>query len=86
MGNSYFEIDAICKGVQRRYESFLGLTSVITKETADIARRLGMRNVEIQKWLDARQSKGAGLSLTGVCVTEVSNQEPEHQPSERIRP
>lgn len=48
------EMNAIACGVEARYNLFIGYSNIVTKETADIARHLGIPEKEIQSWAAAR--------------------------------
>lgn len=65
MGSSFSEMNAICQGVQKRYESALALRAVITKETVEIARRLGVPSEDIQKWVETTSSESARRFFPG---------------------
>ena len=51
---SYKEISAIARGVQTRYDLSLGQAKLITRETAQLARQLGLPERMIQRWVEAR--------------------------------
>ena len=50
----YKELDAIAAGVQARHDLVLGHSKIITKETAEIARQLGLAEGIIQRWVKGR--------------------------------
>ena len=51
---SHKEMDAIASGVQARHDLILGHSKIITQETAEIARQLGLPEGIIQSWVKAR--------------------------------
>lgn len=63
LDNSFLDMDAIFEGVQRRYELLLRLNLVMTRETVEIARRLGIDNQKIQKWLNARNTGSLSIPV-----------------------
>ncbi len=67
------DMDAIAHGVEAKPDPFSTFSGVVTKRTTEIARQLGIAEVEIQRWvaakteLDARKNK----------ISEVSPDNPE---------
>ena len=52
-------IDAIARGVEARLDSFLGYSKIVTQESIDIARQLGIAEEEIQRWAAMRAGRDA---------------------------
>ena len=48
------EMDAIACGVEANLELFIGQSRIVTERTVDLARRLGIPEVEIQEWVAAK--------------------------------
>jgi len=48
------QMDAIAFGVEARFDSLFGYSKIVTQETIDIARQLGMAEEEIQEWAAAK--------------------------------
>ncbi len=76
-------MDAIFQGVHTRYDSLLGLTRITTEETVKIARRLGIPNDEIEKWMEVKRK----LYLEGEpkCCKAGSNRFSSNRSSGTIR-
>ena len=49
-GKSFSEMDAIAKGVEVLLDPFLGYSRMVTQKTADMGRRLGINEEQIQQW------------------------------------
>ena len=50
ISKSSTEMNAIARGVEARLDSLLGYSKIVTQETIDIARQLGIAEEEIQEW------------------------------------
>ena len=50
VSKSFKELNAIARGVEKRFDLLLGLSKVVTEKTIDIGRRLGIPEKEIQRW------------------------------------
>jgi hypothetical protein len=50
-------MEAIAWGVQARFEESTGYSKKVTDETINIARSLGLSNVEIERWVNNRQNR-----------------------------
>ena len=48
------ELDAIALGVEARIDQLTGYSRQVIEKTADIARRMGLSEKEIQRWIDIR--------------------------------
>jgi len=55
-GESCSRMNAIAYGVEARLNSFIGYSKIVTEETSDVARNLGIPDKEIQRWVAARQT------------------------------
>lgn len=53
------DLDAIAAGVQTRNDLMLGLSNMVTRETAEIARGIGLPEAAIQKWIEARKRESS---------------------------
>ena len=62
MEKLFNEMNAIACGVEARYNLFVGYSNIVTKETVDIARHLGMPEKEIQSWVVARAAHDSDAS------------------------
>ena len=51
---SYKKIEAIAIGVQTRHDLILRHSTIVTRETVDVARQLGLSEEIIQRWVQAR--------------------------------
>ena len=56
---SIAEMDAIARGAEARLDSIFGYSKMVTQETVDIARRLGIAEEEIQRWEAIRAKNDA---------------------------
>lgn len=48
------EMDAIARGIEAKYESLTGYSSIVTQRTIELARQLGIAEEEIQRWTAVR--------------------------------
>lgn len=48
------EINAIAHGVEAKLNSLAGFSGMVTQQSVEIARQLGMSEEEIQRWVAAR--------------------------------
>jgi len=55
VSNSFIEIEAISKGVEAQIDPLSTISGVITQRTVEIARRIGINEAEIQKWLKFKE-------------------------------
>jgi len=53
-GQSSNEMDAIAYGVEARYDLLIHYSEIVTQETIDIARHLGIAEKQIQSWAATR--------------------------------
>ncbi len=56
MEKSCSRMNAIARGVEGKLDSLLGYSKMVTQETIDIARQLGIPDKEIQTWVAVRQT------------------------------
>jgi len=67
---SYAEMDAIARGVEAKLDSFISYSKMVTKETVDIAQRLGIADQRVQRWaaerarLESKRNSLIQLSLS----------------------
>ena len=57
MGTADGRMEAIEREVQARLEERTGYSRRLTRETVDAARALGIRNREIERWLNERETR-----------------------------
>lgn len=50
----FSRMNAIVRGVEARFDSLFGYSKMVTQETVDIARQLGIPKKEIQRWAALR--------------------------------
>ena len=50
-------MEAIACGVQARYEEKTGYAKIVTDETINIARSLGVADSEIERWANGRMNR-----------------------------
>jgi YesN/AraC family two-component response regulator len=55
----YRRMNAIACGVEARFELLFGYSKIVTQETIDIARQLGIPDKEVQGWGSARQMRNS---------------------------
>lgn len=66
------EINAIAHGVEAKLNSLAGFSEMVTQQSVEIARQLGMSEEEIQRWattrsmLDSQRSRAVYSSLDKV--------------------
>ncbi len=58
MEKSFNEMNALARGVGARYDLLIGYAEMVTQETNDIARHLGITEKEIQMWAATRVRQG----------------------------
>ena len=51
ISKSFEQMNAIARGVEVRLDLLTGHLKKVTQESTDIARRLGIREKEIQRWI-----------------------------------
>ena len=51
------KMEAIACGVQARFEESTGYSRVVTEATVNVARALGMPEVEIERWVAHRSTR-----------------------------
>ena len=56
------EIDTIAFGIEARLDPFSAFSKIVTQETIDIARQLGMAEEEIQEWAAAKAMLGSEMN------------------------
>jgi hypothetical protein len=54
---SFDKMEAICCGVQARFEESTGYSKKVTDETINVARALGVADTEIERWATHRLSR-----------------------------
>lgn len=64
-GKSTADMDAIARGVETNLDPFSAFAKVVTERTIDTARRLGIAEDEIKRWLAARESPGSKKAKPG---------------------
>lgn len=57
-------MNAIACGVEVRYDLLIGYSEIVTQETIDIARHLGIPEKEIQSWAAARPKHNSERNKT----------------------
>lgn len=50
LSESFNELNAIARGVEKQFDLLLGLSKIVTEKTIDIGRRLDIPEKETQRW------------------------------------
>lgn len=72
----YRQVDAIARGVEARHDLIFGHSMIVTQETVDIARQLGVPDEVIQRWADARSKLDDDRRRIIGCSLEKLRQNP----------
>ena len=59
INNRFLEIEAISKGIEAQIDPFSTISKVTTQRTVEIARQIGIDEVEIQQWLKVREERAS---------------------------
>jgi hypothetical protein len=55
--NNLRTLEAISRGVERKYDAMYGFSTLVCQGTVDVARRLCLPETEIREWVTSRITK-----------------------------